>query len=1190
MKNKTTTLLLPLLCAILMACAGLFVACGNDDSSKGDGGTFVPDEPATYTLTFVTDGGTVIPSITEKEGSAITPPADPEKTGFEFDGWYLTPEHSGNAVTLPTKMPSENKTYYAKFLNKYVLEYNANAPAGTIVNGSTASTECVKDKPAVIAQNGFSITGYRFMGWSTSADGDVNVSAEFTLTQNTTVYAVWNKGYQNKTKQDDYLFVNGTEAVLLRNGTECKGTYDSATKTFSVTVGNETIEGRLFEDQTYSCYGENSFGIYLLYNAYTGEAVASAETLALFDNGIAKYNETVAGSYTYLSDGNFMFASANDSTEFIFKIATLEDETLAFYKQGSEEGVYTLYGGTSVLTLDGYGKATVANSEYTYTPETNGTYSLGATKIIKLYGDENYVEYNETLNGTFTDGTSTLELDGYVNATLNGKSGTFSISVKRGYESELYIRVVTESDDKTFKIDGTAIIETTAEKGKYEQFAYGSLSIDGAYYEMTLDGEGNADIIKTHTTTTAAKGTYAKVSDSTLWEFTPNSSYASYGSFKFRFFVHSNGRTMFEKYDEPYVGEFTNGSDIITLDGFGHNAAYLKSGVSSEFDSYTLSGNVLTLNGAKFALNASNKTFRPEGAESSISYYYSTKNKGTEKEPKENDLRIKLDGLSSATVWKATFNLDSYENEWKEYGKGTYSVSETSPNLWKYTKVSGYQTDFTFALFGNNFALEDAAAVKTYNNADGTTLAFDSFALPIYTDSESVAHTGVPVSYENSVGGILNNLIKFTDVDGNIFAFKLDNSDASNLTFTVIGNEFGKYEHGNKTSGVSLLLNLNGEGNASYGSYTGTYARVQSSDELWKFTETRAADSTSEREDVIFTFKLIGDKYYMEDAANFENAEYTHDNAILKLDAFGFAEYTDSQNSVTKGTYTKSEGGYVTLTAENCDVFLFRCFESQFVIPGTEKGSYTLSGGSSALELDGEGKAIFNDGESVNGDYEYSAATDDYSFTSETVSFRFKFTDNNKYVVAYKYAYRYVGTNDFNVLILGEYGDGTFINQMGVQEDGVYTVMSEHIVKLNGNYYRINFETKTFICETKGFVTDDNLLIAYLGNEKNLVLPNGITVIVNNVFAHLQSTLETIDLNGLTEISDDMFKNFSVLREVRGLNIETVGRTAFSGCSQLTTVTLGDKLTSIDYDAFARHVVCSITVLLRGALWLTALK
>ncbi len=916
MKNKTTTLLLPLLCAILMACAGLFVACGNDDSSKGDGGTFVPDEPATYTLTFVTDGGTVIPSITEKEGSAITPPADPEKTGFEFDGWYLTPEHSGNAVTLPTKMPSENKTYYAKFLNKYVLEYNANAPAGTIVNGSTASTECVKDKPAVIAQNGFSITGYRFMGWSTSADGDVNVSAEFTLTQNTTVYAVWNKGYQNKTKQDDYLFVNGMEAVLLRNGTECKGTYDSATKTFSVTVGNETIEGRLFEDQTYSCYGENSFGIYLLYNAYTGEAVASAETLALFDNGIAKYNETVAGSYTYLSDGNFMFASANDSTEFIFKIATLEDETLAFYKQGSEEGVYYPFKQSNnySLQVDGYGNAVLQTGtgstsfeNYSYVIGENGILNMTrkdsptVKKNYKLSGG--YYSEAKKASGEYTSESVQLSLDGYLIATYNGKEGLYIDKTIKGFSGK-YILAEFEDESVVFELSDSDsnFIVLGKEIGSYQK--YKTMGGYESWY-IFLKGNGNAEIRESSSSSSniLALGTYHKKSDNeNEWTFNPNSEYTNYDSFDFIFKEGRSNEIII--YNSDFAGTFTCGEDTLVLDGYATISSKAKF-VYTQKDKAPItiacqlnSDKSVEINGNIFVLNTDNKTFSVIGGERLDSGYWFNNNKSSNvNRPSEDDKRMTLDGEGNAVISIYQYDYDTYEYAWSSYATGTYAALNDTE--WQFVPDNAYvelQPTFKFVLsrYPNVCYIEDSELIAHYTAANGSALDFDAYTFVTYTDPKNVKYKGLYTK---------DNSYITLDTDDKTFVFKL-----SENTFSVKGNEAANYT----LDGGSANLELDGEGHAilavENGVTNGTYSPIENTENEFKFVS----------DELEFEFRIsISDKKYFV-AYEYAN-RYVSSNGFdnLLLENYGTAVYTDQMGATHSGNYVLLSEHIVELASDS---------------------------------------------------------------------------------------------------------------------------------------------------------------------------------------------------------------------------------------------------------------------------------
>ena len=69
--------------------------------------------PVTYTITFNTNGGSVVAAITQEAGSAIVAPTAPTKTDFIFAGWY---SNSGlTAAYTITTMPSENITIYAKW-------------------------------------------------------------------------------------------------------------------------------------------------------------------------------------------------------------------------------------------------------------------------------------------------------------------------------------------------------------------------------------------------------------------------------------------------------------------------------------------------------------------------------------------------------------------------------------------------------------------------------------------------------------------------------------------------------------------------------------------------------------------------------------------------------------------------------------------------------------------------------------------------------------------------------------------------------------------------------------------------------------------------------------------------------------------------------------------------------------------
>ena len=126
-----------------------------------------------FTVTYNTNGGTLIPSFTADYGTAVVAPADPTKTGYTFAGW------DGE---VPATIPANNVVLNAQWtINQYTITF--------VDTGDVAYDEIKQDYASDIADIADPVkTGYTFTGWDveipdTMPAKDMTITATWKVNQ-----------------------------------------------------------------------------------------------------------------------------------------------------------------------------------------------------------------------------------------------------------------------------------------------------------------------------------------------------------------------------------------------------------------------------------------------------------------------------------------------------------------------------------------------------------------------------------------------------------------------------------------------------------------------------------------------------------------------------------------------------------------------------------------------------------------------------------------------------------------------------------------------------------------------------------------------------------------------------------------------------------------------------------------------
>jgi uncharacterized repeat protein (TIGR02543 family) len=142
-------------------------------------------EPNLYTVTFDSNGGTELPSVSGYFDDVFNAPEQPTRSGYDFSGWFLDDSTFQEPFTF-SKFPLDTTLYARWVATIYSITYNLDG--GTL--GANSPTGYTIEDDLVVFPNASKV-GYRFIGWFANAalTGSPIVAINPNRLQDVTLYA-----------------------------------------------------------------------------------------------------------------------------------------------------------------------------------------------------------------------------------------------------------------------------------------------------------------------------------------------------------------------------------------------------------------------------------------------------------------------------------------------------------------------------------------------------------------------------------------------------------------------------------------------------------------------------------------------------------------------------------------------------------------------------------------------------------------------------------------------------------------------------------------------------------------------------------------------------------------------------------------------------------------------------------------
>nr|MCR5783750.1 InlB B-repeat-containing protein [Clostridia bacterium] len=391
----------------------------NGWNTAADGNGTAYANGATYTFDDDHLSMTLYPDFTANAAFPNVTTPDPTRTGYNFAGWYDTPECDGAKIAdgNATITPQESKTYYAKWTAIwYDITYVLNGGTNHADNPLKYTTE-----QSVTLKNPTK-TGYIFDGWTPSGSIPVGSIGDKTFT------ATWHAD-QVKYTVNHYLKDLGENTYTLESTVDTDTaeadsafTLADAQKTYTgFSYDHAEVNGTAATTATVAADGSLVFDLYYVRDTYTvtwkNDNGSTLETDAGVEYGAApEYNgsapeKTADAQYTYTWNGwtpeitnvsrDITYSATYASTVNKYDV-TFVDEDGTVLKAATKYD----YGTAAADIVKPADPTKDATAQYTY------TFAGWSPEIAEVTGDATYTAtYSATVNKydvTFVDEDGTV--------------------------------------------------------------------------------------------------------------------------------------------------------------------------------------------------------------------------------------------------------------------------------------------------------------------------------------------------------------------------------------------------------------------------------------------------------------------------------------------------------------------------------------------------------------------------------------------------------------------------------------------------------------------------------------------------------------------------------------------------------------------------------------------------------------